>query len=334
MLRAAAVVFLHGLAKKPPKDKLLEIWNWGISRGNPMPSVFAPPNVGIDLPAEGFPVGLCYYADVFYGEDYESDLKAYYEAAMDGDQNLEIAAEVRVAGTPPAPIQPANEREERFLAAFEAKLRAQPALTDTAAGGSLEGGLSGLEIASWLPGPVKEAIIKKAAMEAYYYLFDKEYTRSGDGARFRVRATLRQRLLDALALAAGKADKTILVSHSMGTMIAYDVLRNCPQCPPVDTLITLGSPLGVEEVQDELKAPGASTVDFPAATLARWINVYDPLDPVCGADPRFANDYASVQGKSVVDIKESNWGNWRHTITHYLAGSRLRDELRRAIGLA
>ena len=35
------------------------------------------------------------------------------------------------------------------------------------------------EIASWLPGPVKQAMIKKAAMEAYYFLFDKEYQRAG-----------------------------------------------------------------------------------------------------------------------------------------------------------
>jgi pimeloyl-ACP methyl ester carboxylesterase len=189
-----------------------------------------------------------------------------------------------------------------------------------------------LEIASWLPDPVKQAIIKKAAMEAYYYLFDKEYTRPGDGTRFRVREELRTRLLEQLRQAQDRADTTVLVSHSMGTMVAYDVLRNCAdRCPPVDTLFTLGSPLGIQEVQDELKAPGAERVDFPAATLQRWINVYDPLDPVCGADPRFANDYAAVDGKAPRDIQESNWGSWRHTITHYLAGSTLRQELRQAI---
>ena len=42
--RAAAVVFIHGLAKKPPVDKLREIWLWGLTRDNPMPTVFLPPN--------------------------------------------------------------------------------------------------------------------------------------------------------------------------------------------------------------------------------------------------------------------------------------------------
>jgi len=117
----------------------------------------------------------------------------------------------------------------------------------------------------------------------------------------------------------------------MGTIIAYDVLRNCADCPPVDTLFTLGSPLGVTEVQEQLLAKGKSKVDFPSG-LGRWINVYDPLDPVCGADPRF-NDYIPFEGRSVQDVKESNWGSWRHTITHYFAGRKFRALFAQAIGV-
>ena len=87
-------------------------------------------------------------------------------------------------------------------------------------------------------------------------------------------------------------------------MVAYDVLRNCAECPPVDTLFTLGSPLGIQEVQDELVAAGRATVNFPSTTLRRWVNVYDPLDPVCSADPILSNDYAQAAGRSVEDVKE------------------------------
>ncbi|HET7670515.1 MAG TPA: hypothetical protein VFK84_08915, partial [Burkholderiales bacterium] len=100
---------------------------------------------------------------------------------------------------------------------------------------------------------------------------------------------------------------------------------------PVDTLFTLGSPLGITEVQDELIAEGEKKIDFPAAKLKRWINIYDPLDPVCGADPKIANDFKAVKGRKVVDVKESNWGNWRHTITHYFAGKLFRKHLLEAI---
>lgn len=328
--RPAAAVFIHGLAKKPPAAELLKLWRWGLARGNPNPAVFAPPNAGLDLVTLGVPHQLNYWADVFYGEDTETDFSSYYES----NQDLELASE-GLSGTdtalelPP----PASAEGQRFVAAVQAKLQAHAALLPSAPPlAPVQATVAGqdLEIAAWLPEAAKAAIIKKAAMEAYYYLFDDVYTRA-DGQRFAVRQVLRQRLIDQLKALQGQAERLVIVAHSMGTMLAYDVLRRCPDCPPVHALITLGSPLGVTEVQEKLVADGANGVDFPAARLARWVNIYDPLDPVCGADPRFANDFAAVDGKRVEDLREGNWGNWRHTITHYLAGTHFRRVLGEAL---
>lgn len=332
----AAVVFVHGLAKKPPPEKLSEIWRWGLERDGPKPEVFGTTNPGINLDDQGIAYAFTYWADVFYGTDYETDFRDQYENSSEA--SISVANLEMVAGDlqPPKPSTP---REARFLAELELKLEAQveaqavvsmdkapltPTVQATAPGQ--------FEIASWLPSPVKQAIIRKAAMEAYYFLFDKEYQRA-DGARYQVRRELRDRLVKDLRAAQETGDKIIIVSHSMGTMIAYDVLRNVPDCPQVDTLFTLGSPLGVTEVQDELQATDTKQVDFPAAKLRRWVNVFDPLDPICGADPHFANDYSAVGGKVVEDIKESNWGNWRHTITHYLAGVKFRAALASSLGI-
>jgi hypothetical protein len=327
-----AAIFIHGLARKPAPEKLKEIWLWGLSRDNPMPNVFAPPNAGINLSAKGVPHRFNYYADVFYGTDVETEFDSYYEA----NEAKELADEGldRIEGDLALP-KPVTPRERAFLARFEAKLAtnlatmpSEPPVAPTTPVASGQ-----YEVASWLPAGIKQAIIKKAAMEAFYFLFDKEYERK-DGRRFKVRQELRARLLTDLAGAQADAERIVIVSHSMGTMVAYDVLRNCAECRPVDTLITLGSPLGLREMQDELIAVDAEDVDFPAARLNHWINVYDPLDPVCGADPELANDYRSVGGKSVVDVEESTWGNWRHTITHYFAGREFRKRLAKAIGLS
>jgi hypothetical protein len=330
-----AAVFIHGLAKKPIPAKLKEIWLWGISRDNPRPDVFAAPNRGINLGSRQVPQFFNYYADVFYGEDYETEFKSYYEADNDLEM-LQAEGLAAIEADLKLPV-PATPREQAFLTNFEAKLKATDLLTPPEAlpAPTTSEEETKLEIASWLPAGVKQAVIKKAAMEAFYFLFDKEYERK-DGARFRVRQELRKRLLDELAKAGEAGEKIVIVSHSMGTMVAYDVLRNCPECPQVDTLITLGSPLGIQEVQDELVAvdAGAGTVDFPAAKLRRWINIYDRLDPVAGADPKLANDYRAVDGRSVEDISESNWGSWRHTITHYFAGTQFRRALSSAIGIA
>jgi hypothetical protein len=331
----AAVVFVHGLAKKPPPEKLQEIWLWGLGRGGPKPEVFGVNNPGINLEDQGVTLSFTYWADVFYGTDYETDFRDQYENA--NESAITAANLDSVAGDLETP-KPSTPREARFLAELELKLDAQvvkqvvtgadmvPAATTIATAPGQ------FEIASWLPGPVKEALIRKAAMEAYYYLFDKEYQRP-DGARYQVRRELRDRLVKDLRAASEAAEKVVIVSHSMGTMIAYDVLRNVTDCPKVDTLFTLGSPLGVTEVQDELRAVDVKEVDFPAAKLLRWVNVFDPMDPICGADPHFANDYALVDGKKVEDLEESNWGNWRHTITHYLAGVRFRGALANTLGI-
>jgi len=330
-----AAVFVHGLAKKPAPPKLEEIWLWGLGRDDPKGDVFTNPNPGIDLNVGGVPFVFNYYADVFYGEDYETEVGSYYESNLEAANETEVPPEnvSKVAGDLKPPV-PETPREQRFLEEFERKLQQQPTpptvppprpRPKAAAPGELE-------IASWLPGPVKEAIIKRAAMEAYYFLFNKEYVRA-DGQRFDVRAELRRRLIKALAEANERAEKTVLVTHSMGTMVAYDVLRNCAECSQVDTLFTLGSPLGVQEVQDELVAAGRKTVDFPSTALRRWVNVYDPLDPVCGSDPVLSNDFAAAAGRSVEDVKESNWGSWRHTITHYFAGKTFRTRLAEAVGV-
>jgi hypothetical protein len=324
MSNEAGIVFVHGLAKKPAPEKLQEIWLWALGRDNPMPTVFAAPNNGINLDNAGARPYFNYYADVFYGEDYETDLASYYESS-DGEK--EISGEVTdTASNRLSEDDPTTPRERAFLAAFEMRLAAQlEPLSQASDIATSPANHSQLEIAGLLPEPTRRAIIKKTAMEAYYFLFDKVYERA-DGSQFRVRKELRARLINKLNEARAKAGRLVIVSHSMGTMVAYDVLRNCPDCPMVDTLITIGSPLGVKEVQDELRSPDSS-LDFPASRLSKWINIYDPLDPICGADPKFANDYAAVDGKSVRDIKESNWGKWRHTATHYLAGIEFRKQL-------
>ncbi|WP_426106615.1 hypothetical protein [Massilia sp. TSP1-1-2] len=327
----AAVVFIHGLSKKPSPAELKRIWLWGLERDNPMPSAFPAPNRGVKLGSNGVSTSFCYYADVFYGDDYEQDFHAYYEhASAQSELAVDGLAEADPLFKSASGVTP---REQAFLQAFEARLEANLHLNDPADAALIASGAAGYEVAGFLPRAVRQAVIKKAAMEAYYYLFDKQYTRR-DGATFQVRSALRNKLLQTLAAASAEAEKVILVSHSMGTMLAYDVLRNCPDCVPVDTLITAGSPLGIREVQDELIAVDAKRIDFPDQKLTHWINIYDPLDPICGADPRFANDFLAVNGKAVTDIREPNWGSWRHTITHYLAGSKMRAAIAEAAGIS
>jgi hypothetical protein len=67
---------------------------------------------------------------------------------------------------------------------------------------------------------------------------------------------------------------TVLIGHSLGSVVAHEFLRQNPG-HPVRLLLTVGSPLGLKMVRDHLPvgAPG----------VARWVNVRDPNDPVTAA---------------------------------------------------
>ena len=87
-----AIVFIHGLAKKPSPEKLEEIWRWGIERPDPNADAFPNPNPGINLSDEGVPCLFNYYADVFYGTDFETEFGSYYAHAAGSATTARVSA--------------------------------------------------------------------------------------------------------------------------------------------------------------------------------------------------------------------------------------------------
>lgn len=95
---------------------------------------------------------------------------------------------------------------------------------------------------------------------------------------------VRQRLLDRLV------GTDVLVAHSLGTVIAYQVLLAHPDIA-VDTLVTLGSPLGAQ--------PFTTTGAWPGSTR-RWVNVVAITDPV--AQPgRVPERFGSAVEERLID---------------------------------
>ncbi|MBL8315595.1 MAG: alpha/beta fold hydrolase, partial [Rubrivivax sp.] len=169
-----------------------------------------------------------------------------------------------------------------------------------------------------LPWFLKKPLMSVLLRDVHHYLFDKEFGPPGKPA-VRIQQTIRKRFVDKLAEVPAGNGPHVVVSHSMGTVIAYDCLKRVAGCPAVDGLITIGSPLGLDEVQDQLQ-PGWSRGDgFPAERLRdRWFNLFDRLDPVCGFDPKLSNDYQRGSQATVLDQAVGNPGAWRHSATKYL----------------
>ncbi|MGE5264306.1 MAG: esterase/lipase family protein [Acidobacteriota bacterium] len=108
-----------------------------------------------------------------------------------------------------------------------------------------------------------------AASDVIRYLFDGKMQKS-----------IRNRLAQALDQATAGDAEIILVSHSLGTVVAFDVLRELAGRYPIKRFVTMGSPLR------KLATTGIHPVDLGAITtqtIPFWRNLYDNTDLVADA---------------------------------------------------
>jgi len=109
-------------------------------------------------------------------------------------------------------------------------------------------------------------------------------------------------------------------------------LKRLGECATVDSLITLGSPLGLDEIQDRLQPEWTRRDGYPREkVLEAWMNLFDRLDPVCGFDPVLANDFRRDGSDVIQDIAVHNDGTWRHSATKYLRQPTFCTTLRRLL---
>jgi subtilisin family serine protease len=109
-----------------------------------------------------------------------------------------------------------------------------------------------------------------------------------------------------------------------------------PEECKVALLVTIGSPLGMKEVQDHFRR-GNRRLETPPC-VERWINVADRFDPVA-LDPTLRGEYtASAPEREVVDVVD--WGlnpdspRSPHSATGYLNTPEVRDAIRDVLGNA
>jgi hypothetical protein len=119
------------------------------------------------------------------------------------------------------------------------------------------------------------------------------------------RETVRGRLTDKLKLY--KGSRIMLIGHSMGSIIAYDVLRLLGRDDPqfsVDHFVTIGSPLGMPHVKYKISQEN-DLVRTPSI-VGRWTNFADRRD-VVAIEAKLSDDYESNdQGVKVADVPVIN----------------------------
>jgi hypothetical protein len=306
----AHVTFIHGIANKPPSDTLLKSWLATLGDGD-----------GPDLNALGVSSSMVYWAKFLYPRPADPAL-AYESAEAMGLGGVDDVDMQWLAG--------ASGDEAASMAGLAAKIGYREAVVEEAVPpAALEPGFERVP----LPWVLKRKLMKILLRDVHHYLFNTDFS-PRPGEQFAIQDVIRKQVVAALHEGARYPGPHVLVTHSMGTVIAYDCLKRVKTCPPVDGLLTIGSPLGIDEIQDQLKPQWTRNDGFPGERLhGPWINVFDRLDPVAGFDPELANDFFRIGTPAVRDIHEPNYGRWRHSIAKYLAGIKLRTALEELLQL-
>jgi hypothetical protein len=152
--------------------------------------------------------------------------------------------------------------------------------------------------------------INDLIIENYFQDLNAYYSDKIDGKYQPVKETLRNRLKTVLI--EYKDDDVLLIAHSMGSIIAFDVLSLFENEIQIDTLITIGSPLGqpvvVSKIANELKLKNHKTgkLSAPASIKDYWFNFSDLEDRVA-LNYKLNDDFVeSKNGLKVIDFVVTN----------------------------
>jgi hypothetical protein len=265
----------------------------------------------------------------FYANDFQRRIQDY-EAAGGRRPDLELAA------------QPDDKREEQEAALLATK---SAALNDLLRGLDFDPahelsytepnlaqraenqGVQGAEELDWsdvLKVPILRAgldflarktgvpavIIEEFLTDVAYYLELKDMRETVLGI---VESSLNQ------ALPGG--GPVVVVGHSLGSIVAYDLLTGLDQSFNVRQFVTAGSPLGFPIVEKNLLGKQAGQKPSIPAVVPRrrggWVNAFDVRDVVALLHP-LAPDYtAAVDGQ--LDDQQTFNPSYPHSIADYLS---------------
>lgn len=266
------IIGIHGLRNKPPAQLLKDWWILSIRDGFD----------NLNKPQPAFHFEFLYWADLLYKEpenpflfDDKDPLFLKYPYKKLSCNNLLIIDEKR------------RRRLERIENISNQLIHSDRILT------SFEG--------------ISDRFIHSRFHDLEVYLSN------GTGYKEAQHRPVRDVILEKLAklLARYKSKKILLIAHSMGSIVAYDLLSQPDMPYQIDTLITIGSPLGQPTIMSKF------TYDNPVVhklkvpdNLKKWINFSD-LKDVVALDPTLADDFApSSSGVSPVDVIIENAFQW------------------------
>ncbi|HAB15390.1 MAG TPA: S8 family peptidase [Verrucomicrobiota bacterium] len=260
--KAKTIVYVHGLANKPREEVLKRQWDralFGFDLGERSRMAY-----WVNRTRYGAPLGETADPD----EIAAMQPKPGFSTAAVGGSHRGVDSLIPTDASETARPSLTRLRDQLLQG------QADPAAKTTAYHSKV------LPLPSALRGWVMRQVTEAFLADANDFFFDTAE-----------RARMRESLIARLRTGGGPF---VIIGHSQGSMIAYDVLSNWDQAKlgpiEVSLFVTIGSPLGLAEVQDRMKElTGQKRLGVPA-TVKRWLNFADAWDFVA-LDKRLAGDY-------------------------------------------
>lgn len=261
------IIHIHGLGPKPSESTLAERERRFIGEG-----------VGAEIPPAQF--HLTYWADVM----------GYAEETPAKDECLEGANNFRPYSTPGALSfwvrgtvrQVVKDRLETHIRKF---LEAPESGQEHSMNQVLD------QLLAFVAADPTRIVYQRFLQDLHRYFFE--------GKREAVLERLRTQIA-----AVPSSEPICLIAHSMGSIIALDLLLRGTR--RIEQFITIGSPLGLTVVQKQVGAIGTSSAtrsrEEMRVRIGAWTNFYDPLDAVA-LDSDLKDDFPE---QGIQDVRVRN----------------------------
>ena len=276
---ANVIIGIHGLANKPDQRLLRQGWDAAIKEG-------LRRNCGVANPRYQFE--MVYWADLLYY------YRMHRDDAFDFDDLYDAQPYVPASGSGALP-----EYEGGWFEDIRDQVR--------------EWADNGISALNEVLGELADTVRNKVTRDLSYYYDPKRRIQDRKGRTRVARAVLMGELMDRIK--AQRGNRIMVIAHSMGSIIGYDVLRDLGRQArpvPVSNFVTIGSPLGFSYVKANLIEYRTydnalrNRVRTPSVVTKRWQNFLDRRDPVA-LDSRLHDDYeANSDGVRVEDVSVVN----------------------------
>jgi len=267
------IIGIHGLSNKPPRHQLKAWWLAAMKEGLER----------IGRLRRSIPFELVYWADIVYAMPYNSNItdkddplyiKEPYQRSIPGDR---------------APVSDFRLKMFRYFEEQLDKIFLNEDMTINFKG-------------------VTDRIIRHffRDLDTYYGENCVSLVNGQCTAKQAIQERLRQ------ALEKYRGHHIMLIAHSMGSIVAFDVLRTLQNGHVVEKFVTLGSPLGLPVitarifVDQQFLNPDAVKPQAPESITRQWLNMSDIEDKVA-LDHTLADDFAcNSRGVSAEDVMVYN----------------------------